>query len=184
MIHSNFTAELHCKYGQVGAVNWPFGHSPLDSTAEDGWLCAQRTYSEAKAFEPLRLRFRFIEQVNERTHYKIYCEEGFSFKGARLDQSRGGWLGLYGAFVVGRLIDSLNPIGAAELNSTIWKIQALEAWDGSVEGAEGLPLHLRDGLGFRVALAKAKPGSKSRFLHAGEGDAEVLTFQLRNIQLA
>lgn len=178
MIRSNFTAELHCNKGQVGVANKPIGSHPIMSAGEDGWLCVGRP--DEAGFDRIRFKFAFIQQDGERTHYNISGAESFAFKGASLCQSSAGWLGLYGTFVVGRLTDLINPKGAGSLYADLWKIETLQAWDGSDEGAEQVEFYLRDSQGHRVANVRSE--YSGHYLHAGERSGEVLTFRLKNIE--
>ncbi|WP_296231612.1 hypothetical protein [Pseudomonas sp. UBA4617] len=107
-----------------------------------------------------------------------------------MQSNRNGWLGLYASHIVGRIID-WSPtalIGRAVSGQQEWKIQMLDAWDGTVEGAEQVRFCLRDSQGYRVALAKEiytrdKVKRHFWFLNASDKAGEILVFTFKNIEL-
>lgn len=187
MIRANFTAELHCKYGQVVIADTSFSAHPFTSADEDGWLCTEQARDAAAKkgeFKRVAFDFAFIKQEGNRAYYQITCGQHWDYAGSRLERNRNGWLGLYGTNVVGRIIDSVNLTRAADH----WKIETLQPWDGDPESAESIGFYLRDRFGYRVAQTRPDPNkvalSYRPFLNASELPGEVLQFNLRNIQLA
>lgn len=185
MLTSNFTAELHCQCGQVGAANTDEFHNPTFAEDQDGWLCTRNTRPNRYGFEPLLFNFHFLEYKEQRYYYHINCANSLDFKWARVEQNRNGWLGLYGTHVIGRIIDAVNPVNLFTSQNR-WKIEPLETWDTS---AEGITFHLRDEAGHRVTLVEEQRYYKGEkrafyFLHAGAREGEILKFHLRNIQPA
>lgn len=87
MINANFTAELHCRYGQIGVADTSFSEHFITSADEDGWLCAQswRPKGREKAFKAVRFAFSFIEQAGGRAHYYINCIDNWDYKGPGLN---------------------------------------------------------------------------------------------------
>ncbi|WP_191833295.1 hypothetical protein [Pseudomonas fluorescens] len=189
MIRSTFTAELHCQYGQVGVIDTPLSAHPIFSADQDGWLCTEALRGETASFKPVIFEFTFIKETENRIHYTINCADTWDFAGARLEQNRNGWLGLYGTYVIGRVADALNPANLLPPLQDQWKIETLQEWDGDVESAESIEFYLRDKHGHRVAQVLArytrnKPPLRYWFLHAGDMDGEILRFCLRNIKVS
>lgn len=189
MINANFTAELHCRHGQVVVADTSFSAHPFTSADEDGWLSteAARTRKGQKAFKPVAFYFEFLRQEENRTLYYISCAQHWDYQGARLERNSDGWLGLYGTHVAGRVLDALNPANLVR-SREYWKIETLAAWDGDVRSAESISFYLRDKHGQRVAHTHPS-GDKvaldyGLYLNASQLPGEVLEFQLRNIQLA
>ncbi|MCY1411896.1 hypothetical protein D3C76_945380 [compost metagenome] len=190
MIHSSFTAELHCQYGQIGVVDTPTYVHPLFSLDQDGWLCTEDQRGETPSFRPLRFSFHFIKATDNRIHYAIGGENTWEYFGSRLQKNKNGWLGLYATHILGRII-SLPPelLKIAVEGLEQWKIDPQAAWDGNLERADTIPFYLRDQQGHRVSLIKSiytreKPNRHYWFLNAGEKDGEILTFYLKNIQVS
>ncbi|AGZ36267.1 hypothetical protein C4Q28_08770 [Pseudomonas sp. SWI6] len=189
MLHRTFTAELHCQHGRVGVVETPLAAHPLYAADQDGWLCTEDYRGATLSFRPITFEFVFIEEKHDRTLYRIQCADTWEYRGARLQQNKNGWLGLYGTHVAGRIIDALNPVNLLPTRQTIWKIETLQPWDGDIQSAENIEFYLRDKDGYRVAHIKSvytrnKPHLHHWFLNAGNMDGEILRFQLRNITVA
>lgn len=186
MIHSNFTAELHCRYGQVGVADTSFSEHPINSAAQDGWLCTRKQRPDKNGFKAVAFDFVFIEKTANRVHYHINCADAWDYSGASLERNSNGWLGLYGTHVVGRLIDAINPANLFG-DREHWKIETLQEWDGDLQSAEGIEFYLRDQDGHRVAQVgtrKDEMGLGHYFLNSTKGGGEILTFTLRNITVA
>ncbi|MDF9616653.1 hypothetical protein P5705_03255 [Pseudomonas entomophila] len=185
MIRSNFTAELHCQHGQVVVVDTAFADHLFTSADEDGWLSTER--AKPTGFKRVDFSFQFIKHEGDRTHYFITCAQSWDYAGARLEQNKNGWLGLYGTHVIGRIIDAINPSNLLR-PTDFWKIETLQPWDGDVQSAQNIEFYLRDKYGHRVS--QALPSSETitlshdTFLNAGKHKGEILKFKLRNIQLA
>lgn len=188
MIHANFTAELHCRHGQVVIADTSFSTHPFTSADEDGWLSteAARTLDGRNEFKPVRFHFAFIKHDANRTLYYISSAEHWDYTGARLERNSDGWLGLYGTHVLGRVTDSVNPVNLFSA-AQYWKIETLSPWDGELQSAESTAFYLRDQYGHRVAHTRPAADtfalSYGHFLNASELPGEVLEFRLRDIQL-
>lgn len=187
MISSNFTAELHCQYGQVGVADTKEFQNPTFQEAQDGWLCADGARPPKYGFKPIVFAFHFVKKTEKRWYYNITCENNWDYAGSRLEQNSAGWLGLYGTHVLGRVIDFANPANLVR-DQVVWKIETLQPWDGELASAPGIDLYIRDQLGYRVSQVLSLQhyrGNqvKFQFLHAGQREGEILTFNLRNIQL-
>lgn len=185
MINRNFTAELHCSYGQVVIADASFSDYPFTSLDEDGWLCteiAREKYAKV-GFKHVAFDFTFRRQDEHRWIYTIRGAQDCDYAGARLCRNRNGWLGLYGSNVVGKIINKLPP--DSFFGQDEWKLQPLMDWDGDMKSAESIPFYIRDSFGHRVARTWTSASNQRpvRFLNASERTGEVLTFQLRNIQL-
>lgn len=190
MIRANFTAELHCNYGQVVIADTSFSAHPFTSADEDGWLCTEQSRDCAAKkgeFKRAAFDFAFIEQKDNRTYYQISCGQHWDYAGSRLERNNNGWLGLYATSVVGRIIDSVNLANLTRA-ADHWKIETLQPWDGDLGSAESIGFYLRDRFGYRVAHTRPDPNSvaltNQPFLNASERPGEVLQFNLRNIKLA
>ncbi|WP_288439724.1 hypothetical protein [uncultured Pseudomonas sp.] len=188
MIQSTFTAELHCHYGRIGVVETPIWVHPTLSLDVDGWLCTEHHLRGTSSFKPIRFEFAFVEKGNNRIYYKIKCVTSWEYKDARLAKNGNGWLGLYGTHVLGRLLDLPHDLFSQSRNK--WKIELLQPWDGDVASAEHIDFHLRDLQGHRVSVVpyrhvsnKDSDNLRLWFLNAGDKQGEVLTLQLRNIEL-
>lgn len=190
MIRTHFTAYLYCTEaahtGYVG-ISTCNDSNAMGSAEDDGWLRIEgsRVFNPDFNFiKPVRFLFECKEQVGERTHYNISCATDYDgFLGGKLGKSANGYLGLYGVSKTDAILSHISPIYwafAQFAEVSFWKIEALDAWDGTVNGAEQVNLHLRDDNGLRVAALD--PGGRGEYLNAGEGGGTVLTFQLRDIQ--
>lgn len=186
MINADFTAELHCRHGQVVVTDTSIFAHPYISADEDGWLSTEAARAEQKEFKPIAFHFKFIKQEVDGALYSISCAQHWDYQGARLERNSDGWLGLYGTHVVGRLIDALNPLDLIRPKA-YWKIETLAPWDGNMLSAESIPFYLRDEHGHRVAQTSTSDHKNSftcgLFLNASQLEGEVLEFQLRKIQL-
>jgi hypothetical protein len=187
MIHANFTAELHCQYGQAVIADTSFSDHTFTSLDEDGWLItegARDHWATADKFKRVAFDFHFIKQAGKHTFYVITCSQHWDYAGARLEQNTNGWLGLYGTHVAGRVLDALNPMNLVR-SQDYWKIETLEPWDGDVASVESVPFYLRDKNGHRVAqTAPSGPNlSFQHFMNASALEGEILVFKLRNLQL-
>ena len=184
MIKSNFTAELHCKYGQVVIADTSILMPFIVSNDQDGWL---RTEHNGGDFKRVAFYFEYLRYADDRSYYKISCDQHWDYAGSRLGRNSNGWLGLYGTHVVGRIIDTVNPVTLLG-EPDHWKIETLQPWDGDSASAESIPFYLRDSDGHRVAHTSPSAGTftttKMPFLNASSLPGEVLEFNLRNIQLA
>lgn len=186
MIHRNFTAELHCRHGQVGTSRWLSPSKPDGETEREGWLLTEAAYQHPlSTFVPLTFHFEYLKekQTATRSHYRISCLNNFTvssfeYAGARMEQNYKGWLGLYGTGLLGKAIDSITRplLGPGE---SLWKIETLTNWDGNPNSAPNIPFYLRDALGHRVSQLKIWGGA---YLNAGELNGEILEFRLQNIQ--
>lgn len=188
MIHANFTAELHCSHGQIGVADTDEFNNPTFQEDQDGWLCAHDSRPPRFGFKPVLFAFQFIKQEVERSYYYIYAANNWDYRGARLEQNKNGWLGLYGTHVAGRIIDAFNPVNLLRIQDA-WKIQTLQPWDGDPATAEGIEFHLRDRNGHRVSEVGEQRYYRGYqhtflFLHAGDREGEILKFTLRNVTLA
>lgn len=188
MIRANFTAQLHCQHGQIVVADTALSDHPFTSADEDGWLCTEAARNaKGRGFKKTAFSFRYIEHTQDRTHYHITCAEHWDYSGARLERNRNGWLGLYGTHVVGRLVDVIGK-GNVFTAADYWKIETLQPWDGNPETAEHIDFYLRDRFGQRVAQSyytnQDLTLGTDPFLNAGQLEGEVLTFRLRDIQLA
>ncbi|MFK3771211.1 hypothetical protein [Pseudomonas sp. NPDC089406] len=183
MINANFTAELHCRHGQIGVADTSFSDHFITSAVEDGWLCTQswRPKGREQTFKAVRFAFSFIEQAGDRTHYHITCIDNWDYKEAKLERNSNGWLGLYGTHVVGRLMDALNPANMFGRRG-FWKIQQLSEWDGDLNSIEAVDFYLRDHLGHQVSRTKNDRGPEF-YLNAGIPGFEILKFTLKNVEL-
>lgn len=189
MLQRTFTAELHCQHGRVGVVETPLAAHPLYSADQDGWLCTEDHRGETVSFKPIVFQFLFIEKKHDRVHYRIHCANTWEYAGARLENNKNGWLGLYGTHVAGRIIDALNPVNLLPSLKPIWKVETLQAWDGDIQSAEDVEFYLRDRHGYRVALieniyARNNPRLHHWFLNAGTMDGEILRFHLHDIKVS
>ena len=199
MIKADFTAELHCEgAGQVVVADASW-YDPAMRLDDQGWLCAEndREDDELTSGQFLRIKFDFeylrMERgsAGERAIYNIKCNNRWNYAGARLERNARGWLGLYGTGWTGRVTDAVTnlPLHLAGFGD-YWKIETLRDWNGNVESADSIPFYLRDKHGHRVARAKSKDASvdlslnQARFLNSGETPGEIVTFYLKNIQLA
>jgi hypothetical protein len=190
MIRANFTAELHCKYGQVVIADRSFGAHPFTSADEDGWLCTElgrNTPANKGEFKRVAFDFEYLKHDENRTYYNITCGQHWDYAGSRLERNSNGWLGLYGTNVVGRIIDSVNLANLVR-PADHWKIETLQPWDGNSASAENIAFYLRDRFGYRVAHTRPRLDTialtYNPFLNASELEGEVLEFNLRNIELA
>ncbi|AZL69904.1 MULTISPECIES: hypothetical protein [Pseudomonas] len=196
MLRTRFTAELHCKYGQIvcdNATSDVFGFE-----IDDGWLCAKGTRTENTCI-PLRFEFTFLEEKKNRLHYQIHAADTWQYIGATLEQNENGWLGMYATHAVGRILHALNPANLLR-SQPYWKIELLQDWDGTAEKVEGVEFYLRDAKGHRVGqtmhqairteLAEdiddfvVKGQAFLPFLQANGREGEVLKFHLRKIKLS
>ncbi|MDZ3993226.1 hypothetical protein [Pseudomonas sp. Teo4] len=189
MLQRTFTAELHCQYGRVGVVETPLAADPRFSADQEGWLCTEDRRGATLSFKPIVFQFLFIEKKNDRIHYRVNCADTWQYAGARLEQNKNGWLGLYGTHVIGRVIDALNPANLLPALQPIWKIETLQAWDGDIQNAENIAFYLRDRNGHRVAQVesiyrRSTPHLRHWFLNAGQMDGEILKFHLHNIKVS
>ncbi|MEC4559797.1 hypothetical protein [Pseudomonas inefficax] len=189
MIQHDFTAELHCKYGQIGVVETPIYVHPLFSLDQDGWLCTEDQRGDTVSFKPLTFTFRFIRNTGDRVHYNIYGAQTWEYFGASMKKNRNGWLGLYATHILGRAIGAYDTFESLVDNQGQWKIEALDTWDGDLQSVESVPFYLRDQNGYRVALSKStyiREYIKKHywFLNAGTKEGEILTFHLKNVKAA
>lgn len=184
MIQKNFTAELHCQYGQVMVADTSASHHPFSSLDEDGWLCLEQGRRKEDGLKPVTFHFSFIREETNRTLYAITCVNTWNYAYSRLKRNSNGWLGLYGTHVVGRLIDAID-ITRLFTSPDIWKIETLEQWDGDIASAANVSFWLRDAEGHRVALSFAGSDSLSQrnFLNASAKDGKILTFNFHNIHI-
>lgn len=184
MIKSNFTAELHCKYGQVVIADTSILTPFIVSNDQDGWLSTEQSGGD---FKRVAFSFEFLRSDATRSYYKISCDQHWDYSGSRLGRNNNGWLGLYGTHIVGRIIDTVNPVTLLS-QPDHWKIETLQPWDGDPASAESIPFYLRDSFGHRVAHSTPSQGTftmvNKPFLNASSLPGEVLEFKFRNIQLA
>jgi hypothetical protein len=198
MIHSNFTAELHCQHGRVGVAATGYYDSPF-SPLSQGWLCPDEKQADTAYLTPVVFDFTFIEQRGDRIHYHINCSDTFDYAGARLAQDNSGWLCLYGMSVAGRIWNALNPANLFPQSQPEWKFELLQPWDGDIESIEEVEFYLRNRHGYRIALVDSHHVDTSAprwalekqprtyehwYLHAGTKDGEILRFCLRNVKPA
>ena len=190
MIHSTFTAELHCQHGRVGVVDTPIYAHPLFSLDQDGWLCTEDQRGDSPSFMPVTFEFRFVKQSGDRIYYTIHGADTWEYFGSRLQKNDNGWLGLYASHILGRITGWSPPaiFGLALSGQQQWKIQTLDAWDGNLDNIEDIHFYLRDSEGHRVALAKdiyTRENIKYHhwFLNAGDKEGEILLFTPKNIKL-
>jgi hypothetical protein len=190
MLPTDFTAELHCKYGQVGAADTPA--LSLTSTAidQDGWLCTENTRPKNLGFTPITFSFKFIDTIDGKNHYRINAVGTWNFDGAKLERNHNGWVGLYGTHIVGRITDALNPFNHFFSAPHRWEIEVLDDWNGEAASAEGKEFWLRDRWGYRVAQTEVEwseiTGRERTllYLNASNLDGEILKFHLRNIKVS
>jgi hypothetical protein len=188
MIRANFTAELYTRFGRVGVSDTSvdyLGPLAINSAKHEGWLCTEAGLNLPNPileFFPLRFHFQYVKEEPSRTYYFISGTDSVAYSGSRLEQSKNGWLGMYGTHLVGRVTDALNPANLLDNFSDkhLWKIETLQEWDGEVASARGIEFYLRDSQGHRVAQVAECAHS---YLHAGDLDGEILKFQLHNIRL-
>ncbi|MFK0086764.1 hypothetical protein ACIQUS_05645 [Pseudomonas sp. NPDC090755] len=179
MINSSFTAELHCtEASRAGQICISTGGGELATAAVDGWLCFKG--------QPIRLRFDYKETVGARAHYDVSCATDYDgFLGGKLGRSKNGYLGLYGVSRTDKILSHISPIYWAFAQFTkvsFWKVELLDKWDGTVQGAEQVNIHLRDDEGYRVAAYQ--PWQDKEYLNAAPGnDGVILTFKLKDIRL-
>lgn len=164
MFHRDFTAALFCTTpsfeGQVGITAAPSGS--LFTGVEDGWLAIEGVHDHNRV-APVRFRFIYREHGSDRVHYDVSCATAFrGFKGSWLNTSRNSYLGMYGT----------RPDGP------YWKIEVVGEWDGTLEGAEGLDIRLRDQDGY-VVKRYQEPMVGQEHLNVSSG--EDLTFCLKGI---
>lgn len=161
MIRSDFIAELHCSYGQVGIADThliPTLGSVFNELTQDGWLCARKG-RPGNGFEPIVFKFEYLEETADRIHYQIKCRSPASDGWARLEQGLDGWLGLYGTNLIGAATDLLDPPRLLDRlqGSNFWKIETLQEWDGELASAEAVDFYLRDAQGYRVSNIYSSP---------------------------
>ena len=193
MIKADFTAELYAYGSQVVVVENLPGENPATWADEDGWLCleAHRDKHSRNGIERISFDFKYIKSEEGRVLYYISCNNSWKYAGARLEQNPRGWLGLYGTGVIGRVTDVVTnlPLHLVGLGD-YWKLETLRPWDGDVQSAHTIPFFLRDKHGHRVASTRPADApldlslTHDKYLNASGTPGEVLTFNLRNIQLA
>lgn len=126
------------------------------SLADTGWLCLPEQ-SKRHTAVPLSLRFDFIEQTDDRTHFRISCATDFKgYRGTHLNTSSNGFLGLYQAFAP----------------EAFWKTEEVAVFAGF--GDLRPAFHLRDHMGM---LVRKKFEDGIRYLVAG-GETKPLVFTL------
>lgn len=185
MFHRNFTAELHCSkapyVGRVGVTAALPGS--LLSAEEDGWLVIDRRY-KSHHVQPIRFKFEYQGHTEDRVHYMIASSTRFrGLADGTLGFSINGYVGFYGITTTHEVLNHVSPLYwalAKQATVSYWKVEVLGAWDGTVEGAERLDIHLRDSTGRRIAVNRASING-DEYLNVESG--EVLTFQLRNVSL-
>ncbi|WP_194787980.1 hypothetical protein [Pseudomonas sp. UFMG81] len=184
MILENFTAELHCRHGQVGVADTSFTDNIITSADEDGWLCTRNARTNQEGFKAVSFNFKFHKKNSDRILYAISCADEWDYIDARLERNKNGWLGLYGTHIAGRYIDAISTLihGSQEY---IWRIEPLQKWDGNVNSAETIEFYIRDHHGHRVSQTRALVNGRGNgsYLNASEQEGEILTFTLRNIVL-
>lgn len=180
MIRQNFTAELHCQYGQIVVKNAPLEpFIPTHfETLKEGWLIIDKG-NNPKYYYRLPFEFEYLKTEENRHHYHIACAEGLEFKWARLEQSRNGWLGLYATSLLGRLADVMNPANLFT-KKTVWTIEPLDRWNGDISNVEQIEFYLRNEQDHRVANSYSE--SENYWgLRASALGGDILKLRLRNI---
>ncbi|QXH34447.1 hypothetical protein [Pseudomonas muyukensis] len=180
MIQRDFTAELHCQYGQIVVTSVPSSEDDgIQHALRKNWLVVDQGNDPAW-FRRLTFHFKYLKTDGARHHYQIEIAEPSSIKRQRLEKSTNNWLKFYDHLALG------NTAHLSFLNLTArrqyWKIQVLGEWDGDMASAQQVEFYLRDAAVYRVANTYSALYDYFG-LHAGPDDGDILKFHLRNITL-
>jgi len=191
MFHRDFTAELFCSTANHQGVISVTMHERenLLSVSDDGWLCID-TGNRPDILHPIRFSFHYLKHTEDRVHYNVGCattlpttQRRGGIENGKLGYSVNAYVGFYGFTFTDKVLGISAPwymLLDAQATTSFWKIEVLGEWDGSLESAEEMDIHMRDHDGRRIA-AYRESTRYPEFLNVEKG--EVLTFQLRNISL-
>ncbi|BBH44450.1 hypothetical protein KU43P_09270 [Pseudomonas sp. KU43P] len=164
-------------------------HERLLSVSDDGWLCID-TGDRPEILHPIRFSFRYLAHTEDRVHYNVGCastsptaDRRGKIEDGKLGYSVNAYVGFYEFTMIDKVLGVSAPwymLLDAQATTSFWKIEVLGEWDGSLESAQEMDIHLRDHSGRRIAAYRESP-CYPVFLNVEKG--EILTFQLRNIIL-
>ena len=164
-MNTAFTANLMCVSNDAFVPAMVITEAPPNfwlggSQVDTGWLCLPENKRQYTSL-PISLRFDFIEQTDERSHFRIRCASNFNtYRGTNLDTSRNGYLGLY----------------ESAREEAFWKIEHVGLYIGAGDERPAFKLRTHEGLQVRY---KTEYGI--RYLIAGT-DTSPLLFTLANFK--
>lgn len=164
-MNAAFTANLMCVSEGAPLPVMVITEAPPNfwlggSLADTGWLCLPEQHRKYSSL-PIRLRFDFIEQTDDRTHFRVSCASNFNtYLGTTLDTSRNGFLGLY----------------ESAREEAFWKTEDVGLYTGFGDERPAFKLRTHEGLQVRY-----KTENGIRYLIAGT-DTSPLLFTLANFK--